>query len=90
MNIYRFDLCVDSQDIYNKLEPSQKEQIGSVVITNAQLFGNGCVHIECVALEKGIEIIPKEPKEPAYRQSLMDDGYITAIEDDRYITSIQN
>ena len=89
MNIYRFDLYLDPQDIYNKLEPSQKEQIGSVVITNAQLGGDGYVHIECAALEKGIEITPK--KQPAYRQSLIDDGsYIIAIEDDRYIAAIEN
>lgn len=80
MNIFRFDLCITSQDIYNKLEPSQQEKLGSVVITNAQLLGD-TVHIECVALEKGIEITPKKPKEPAYRQSLIGDGYITAIED---------
>ncbi len=89
MNIYRFDLYVAPQDIYNKLEPSQKEQIGNIVITNAQLFCDGCVHIECVALEKGIEITPK--KQPAYRQSLTDDGsYITVIEDDRYISAVEN
>ncbi len=80
MNIYRFDLCVTPQDIYNKLEPSQKEQIGNIVITNAQLLGD-TVHIECVALEKGIEITPEELKEPSSRQSLIGDGYITAIED---------
>lgn len=79
MNIHKFNLYINPKDIYDKIEPNQKDKIGSVVITNAQLFGNGCVHIECVALEKGIEITPK--KEPAYIQSLMDDGgYITAIE----------
>ena len=89
MNIHRFNLYIDPKDIYNKLEPSQKEQIGSVVITNARLFGDGCVHIECAALEKGIEITPK--REPAYIQSLMDNsGYILAIEDDRYTASIES
>ena len=88
MNIYKFDLYIDPKDIYNKLEPSQKEQIGNVVITNAQLGGDGCVHIECVALEKGIKVTPKEP---AYRQSLIDDGsYITVIEDDEYITLLKD
>ena len=88
MNIYRFDLYINPKDIYNKLEPSQKEQIGDVVILNAQLFGDGCVHIECVALEKGIKIAQTNP---AYRQSIMDDGtYISAIEDDEYITLIKD
>ena len=88
MNIYKFDLYIDPKDIYNKLEPSQKEKIGDVLITNAQLGGDGYLHIECVALDKRIEITPKEP---AYRQSLMDDGgYISAIEDDRYISLIKD
>ena len=78
MNIHRFDLYINPQDIYDKLEPKQRERIGNIVIKNAQLFSDGCIHIECAALEKGIEITPKEP---AYRQSLIGDGYITAIED---------
>ena len=88
MNIHRFNLYINPQDIYDKIEPKQKEQIGGVVITNAQLLGDGRIYIECAALEKGIEITPK--KEPAYIQSLMDNsGYIIAIEDDKDIITIE-
>ncbi|MBE6703909.1 MAG: hypothetical protein E7583_01460 [Ruminococcaceae bacterium] len=76
MNIHRFSLYVAPEDICNKLMPNQKEQISNIIITSANLLGD-VVHIECIALEKGIEIIPKEP---SYRQSLMDNKYITAIE----------
>lgn len=75
MNLYRFDLYITNEDIYKKLEPNQKEQIGNILITNVQLCGNDGIHIECIALEKGIEL----SKEPTYRQNLMDNEYITAF-----------
>lgn len=79
MNINKFSLYITPEDIYNRILPEQREQLDKVIITSADLLGDGYVHIECMALEKGTTV-----RELSCRQSLCD----CSDEYKRYITTL--
>ena len=57
-NNYRFRIWVKPEKIYANLTPEQRNQIGSIIITNATLLSCGDVELECLALENEVEDIP--------------------------------
>lgn len=69
MSNYRIKLFINPSDIYDKLSANDKEKFKEIEILNTSLCGDGCVEIECLALEesnKGIQ----------YRQSLLGNSNI--------------
>lgn len=49
----KFSIAINSNDIYAKILPEQKENFDSVKITGASLFGDSVI-IECLALKEEI------------------------------------
>ena len=72
MSNCKFKLIIEPKDIYNRLIPEQKERFSNLKITNVKLLDNEIVEIECLALKDDI-------LENPYRQTLLNDEYITAI-----------
>lgn len=76
MNNCKFTLLIESEDIYNKLLPEQKEQFDSVIITNVDLLNEKFLKIECLALGSTIKEFP-------YVQKVLKNPYITLGEKDK-------
>ena len=51
----KFNLSVRAKDIYDKLSPEDKNKYKNIMITDAKLFNNKELIIECLALNDDVE-----------------------------------
>ena len=55
MSNCKFNLSVRAKDIYDKLSPKDKNKYKNIMITDAKLFNNKELIIECLALNDDVE-----------------------------------
>lgn len=72
MSLNKMKLIIETEDIYNKLLPEQKEIFKNIMITDVDLVGSSVI-IGCIALKDDIV-------ESNVGQRLLSGGYIDAMD----------